>query len=735
MKKLSFLLLACFAASSLFAQHDRMVLVEHFTQASCPPCASYNPGFQATLNANHEFIAPIRYQTSWPGFDPMNTDNPGEVATRVGLYNVTGVPNPVLEGDAGATISDNSLNSAHDNSSPFVITLTAELSNILGSNPEDFPQLNDDTQIDVQMNIAASDAVSGNLRAFIVVTEEEIIYDTPPGTNGEIDFYNVMRKMLPNANGTTLDNFANGDDVTLTESWNVASYVNDISQLAVVAFVQDITTREVFQAAVTKPIANESPFSINANLASVAEIPQSCEAGVSPQITVQNLGSETLTSLDIVYSINGTTFDVYTWTGELATLGLTNITLPQVDVPTGSGNENMLSVSVSVSGDENTSNDNGTVTFYSTAVANGSAITVNVTTDNYGCETKWEILDGSTGSVIASGGNPAVIAGSGQYGAGCTGSEAGYASGSTNSEVVTVPSNGCYEFRIVDDYGDGMCCAYGDGAYSLVDQDGNTLVSGGEFGAEEITPFIASLCEAPSSNVSNTDANGNTPNGTITIVASGGDGSYQYSIDGGDTWSTSATFENLASDTYEVVIMDGAGCMSYETIVIESVCNAPTVTASAGVGMAMITLDGGDGPFTIAWSNGVVETGITSSIEELEADIYTAIITDTYGCATTQTVEVTSSVGIDDAAYAGLTISQNYPNPANAFTNITFSGLNKDMSLTVVDVTGKTVATFNIAKGANSIRINTMNIANGSYFYQLMDENVVVATKKLAIVH
>ena len=733
MKKLSFLLLACFAATSLFAQHERMVLVEHFTQASCGPCASYNPGFQATLD-NHDFIAPIRYQTSWPGVDPMNSANPSEVATRVSLYNIQGVPNPVLQGDPSANISNGTLNAAHNSPSPFQINLTAELSNILGSSPEDYPQLNADTQIDVQMEIIAGDAVSGNLRAFIVVTEEEVVYASPPGSNGEKDFQNVMRKMLPNANGTTLDNFANGDAITINESWTVASYVRELSELAVVAFVQDITTKEVFQAAFTKPVANESPFSINANLASVAPIPQSCQAGVSPQITIQNLGSEALTALDIVYNINGTDFS-YTWTGNLPTLGTELVTLPEVDVPASGNNENSLDVSISLVGDENTNNDAGSIVFYSTPVANGSAITVNITTDNYGCETKWEILDGNTGNVIASGGNPAVIAGSGQYGAGCSGTEQGYTSGSNNSEVVTVPSNGCYEFKIIDDYGDGICCAYGNGSYSLVDADGNTLLSGGEFGSEEIKPFVASVCDAPSSNVSSTDANGNTPNGTITIAASGGDGSYEYSIDGGSTWTTSATFENLAPNTYEIAIMDGTGCVSYQTIIIESVCNEPNITTSADVGMATIALEGGDGPFTITWSNGVIETGNTSTIENLTAGTYTAIITDTYGCATTQTVVVTISVGINDAAYAGLNVSQNYPNPANAFTSISFSGLNKDMNLQIIDVTGKTVATFNLAKGANSIRINTMNMANGPYFYQLMDENVVVANKKLAIVH
>ena len=40
----------------------------------------------------------------------------------------------------------------------------------------------------------------------------------------------------------------------------------------------------------------------------------------------------------------------------------------------------------------------------------------------------------------------------------------------------------CYRFTINDSFGDGICCAYGTGAYTLT-SNGNVLASGGEFAA------------------------------------------------------------------------------------------------------------------------------------------------------------------------------------------------------------------------------------------------------------
>jgi len=75
-----------------FAQAQRLVLVEEFTQASCPPCASQNPGFNDLIDANPDKIRSIKYQESWPGVDPMNAQNPTQVATRTSYYGVNAVP-------------------------------------------------------------------------------------------------------------------------------------------------------------------------------------------------------------------------------------------------------------------------------------------------------------------------------------------------------------------------------------------------------------------------------------------------------------------------------------------------------------------------------------------------------------------------------------------------------------------------------------------------------------------
>lgn len=96
-------------------------------------------------------------------------------------------------------------------------------------------------------------------------------------------------------------------------------------------------------------------------------------------------------------------------------------------------------------------------------------VTVTINFDNYPEETSWQITN-SGGSVVASGGT---------YGS--------QADGSTLAIEVCFP-DGCYDFTINDSYGDGICCGYGNGSYTVTN-DGNTMASGGSFGSSETTNF------------------------------------------------------------------------------------------------------------------------------------------------------------------------------------------------------------------------------------------------------
>lgn len=90
--------------------------------------------------------------------------------------------------------------------------------------------------------------------------------------------------------------------------------------------------------------------------------------------------------------------------------------------------------------------------------------------DGYPAETSWK-LKNSTGAIVKQGG---------PYAKNLAGKE--------TRDTFCLP-NGCYTFEIADQYGDGICCSYGNGTYVLTGADGKTIKSGGSFGASESTNF------------------------------------------------------------------------------------------------------------------------------------------------------------------------------------------------------------------------------------------------------
>ena len=106
-----------------------------------------------------------------------------------------------------------------------------------------------------------------------------------------------------------------------------------------------------------------------------------------------------------------------------------------------------------------------------------NSVNVSITFDNYPEETSWTLTN-DAGTTVASGSystaNP---------------------DGSTISEDLCLP-DGCYTFTINDAYGDGICCSYGNGSYSVTDSSG-TLASGGSFTTSEATPFCLGGAPAP----------------------------------------------------------------------------------------------------------------------------------------------------------------------------------------------------------------------------------------------
>ncbi|GGW56762.1 putative secreted protein (Por secretion system target) [Winogradskyella epiphytica] len=101
-----------------------------------------------------------------------------------------------------------------------------------------------------------------------------------------------------------------------------------------------------------------------------------------------------------------------------------------------------------------------------------SNVSLSITFDNYPEETAWSVKDAS-GTTVASGGT---------YGS--------QPDGSTLNIDLGCLDTGCYDFVITDAYGDGICCSYGNGSYTLTNSDtGVTLASGAQFTSSQTINF------------------------------------------------------------------------------------------------------------------------------------------------------------------------------------------------------------------------------------------------------
>lgn len=195
-----------------------------------------------------------------------------------------------------------------------------------------------------------------------------------------------------------------------------------------------------------------------------------CSETINPQVRLINYGSNTLTSATISYSLDNDTTQTYNWTGSLPENQAELIDLPTL---TGTLGDNVLSISVtSANGiaDENPDNNSITGNFTVYPITPANELTLTITTDGYASEISWDLTN--------------------QYGAILySAPENSYENNLTYTQTLPLPDNGCYTFTIHDGYGDGICCAYGAGHYSLVNDSGETVAEGGEYEHFETTKF------------------------------------------------------------------------------------------------------------------------------------------------------------------------------------------------------------------------------------------------------
>ncbi|MDQ3049914.1 MAG: PKD domain-containing protein [Bacteroidota bacterium] len=146
----------------------------------------------------------------------------------------------------------------------------------------------------------------------------------------------------------------------------------------------------------------------------------------------------------------------------------------------------------------------------------------------------------------------------------------------------------------------------------------------------------------------NTPASCGNSDGTLTVVANGGTGSYEYSIDNGITFQSSPNLTGLIAGNYTIIVQDVNGCTASGATAVSNAA-APAITATAFTdvtcfgnnnGTITITANGGTGILQYSIDNGITfQTG--NVFNNLSPGNYNIIAEDVNGCQATSTLTIT----------------------------------------------------------------------------------------------
>ena len=428
---------------------QRKPLHEVFTSSTCGNCPAANATIDAVaLNPNNiDDCTVIKYQVSWPGAgDPYNTP---EVGQRRSYYGVTGVPEFYVDAneDTGTGYSQTKLNNYAAVPAYFEIDATHTIEGY---------------DIVVDINITPYMDWQGKCR--IAVVEKQTTGNV--GTNGETEFHNVMMKMLPNPTGLTI-NLTDGTPYSFQVSGNMSStFVEEMHDLRVVVFLQDDSNKEVMQSNYSEFVPTATDIVLTD--LNVTNTYSDCALGSEEEVSIEvfNFGEESISDVDVSYSIDGGELVEEILEGPIASMESVSFTFSQKADLSEVGVHNIVA-NISYENDEILTNNELEVL----AVSGDATMNVYIDFDNYPGETSWDLYDEELGVVVASG--------------------SGYSVGVTNENYCVISSH-CYEFTIYDAYGDGICCSYGSGSYS-VNYFGEEVASGGSFGSSESTSIDAVL--------------------------------------------------------------------------------------------------------------------------------------------------------------------------------------------------------------------------------------------------
>ena len=460
------------------APENKNIILEEFTGISCGYCPDGHKIGQQLHDANPSDVFLINIHTGGyatpqgPGTD-FNTSFGAAIAGQSGL---TGYPAgtvnrhqfPMTQG-GGTAMSRSDWGSASTQllANPSPLNVGIQASADMATNT---------LVVDIEVYYTGTQTVTSNMLNIAVVQNNiegpqsgMSLNPTSILPNGNYNHSHMLRHMLTGQWGEIISTLTPGTLYSNQFTWvmpaDIAGVTLDPTNIAVVAFVSEgnqeiISGTEVYPSLV---FAN----AYDAYLASAAASNNICsDIAKGIEVVIKNYGNLPLTTLDIIYDINGGTPITFPWVGNLTPGQAATVTLSNISyIASASNTVNISVANPNGNTDQNITNDNVSTSFINqsmqgqvtTGITDGLA-TIDITTDGYPTESTWEIID-DNGTVIASG-------------------SATTANAPQAQATATLIAGACYAFNMYDSYGDGLSDP-ANGSYEVKDAAGISIASGG----------------------------------------------------------------------------------------------------------------------------------------------------------------------------------------------------------------------------------------------------------------
>lgn len=687
---------------------QRTVLLEGATNTACGPCAAQYPIFDELVGQNTEKVAVIKYHYNYPDLnDPFLLFNQTHNLGRLGFYGVQWTPIAFMD---GASINgDEAYDGAPVNLTQEMIDDQYSLLALFDINVSNISVVNSELTVEGVIT-AQADLTSPSIKYFIAVLEDNLDYPNGPmAPNGETHFDDVLRKMLPTYSGMAMGLQTTGNQISFSQKYVMPGDINQ-EEIKVYVFVQDVSTKEIFQTVVVKPISIlsasiENVHHLNCNGGSTASAEVVPEGGTAPYTYNWSNGAVGATAQNLTA---GTYFVTVQDANEISVVSSVIITEPDpMD----------LAISTSSS---SCGNSDGSITIDD--VLGGSPLYTYLWSNN------------STNVSIAN-------LSSGAYSVTVTD-----ALGCSLSEIVTISDEGAPSISLVakedvkcngGDNGSIQISASGGVApYSYNWENGNASATMFNLtaGSYLVTVSDNNGCEAVESvtiteplpltiHPSITNPTCGNSDGSIILNANGGTPLYSFSVinKGITTELLGDTHDGIDVGVYSFFVKDGNNCNASGEIILKSL-GGPVVDISyqkdvscygKSDGIATVNTNSVSSPFTYFWDDESTQT--TATATNLATGEYSVVVTDANDC-----VGFTSVI-IDEPASMNLTVSST-----------------KDEGF------GNGSATVNVTGGASPYRFlwsdvsaqitqTAISLSKGLYTVNVSDNNNCSTTKSVTV--